>query len=80
MLSSANHLSCWDCEHIRVAGMPARMCIKHSDKHIYSPRPVETEVLEEGIMGKHGSVADRCGDFQVASEFPFLLVIDEVAV
>jgi len=68
-LSSEGHLSCWDCEHIRVAGMPNRKCAIHSDIHIWSPGPMEIEVFEEEDSGRKGSVADRCNDFQVASEF-----------
>ena len=77
MLSSSEHLSCWDCEHIRVAGMPARMCVKHPRTHIYGPGPVDYEARNEGDMGRQGSVADRCKDFNVASEFTILLPIDE---
>lgn len=76
-LSSGKHRSCWDCEHLRVAGQPARRCELHQDKHIYSPMDVEREVIEEGDMGYAGSVADRCNDFQVASEFGYLLIWDE---
>jgi hypothetical protein len=34
-------------------------------------------VIEENECGRKGSVADRCRDFQVASEFTFLLPIRE---
>ena len=77
VLSTAEHLSCWDCKHIRVAGFPARMCNRHPRMHIYGVGKVDYEVYNEGIMGRHGSVADRCGDFRVASEFRFLLLLDE---
>lgn len=78
-LSTAEHRSCWDCEHLRVAGQPARRCELHKDKHIYSPMGVDMEVVEEGDMGRSGSVADRCKDFQVALEFDsFLIVFNEM--
>ena len=76
-LSSISHLSCWDCEHIRVGTMFSRMCIKHRRKHIYTVGSIESEVIEENECGRKGSVADRCRDFQVASEFTFLLPIRE---
>lgn len=80
-LSTAEHRSCRDCEHLRVAGQPARRCELYQDKHIYSPQSIDREVMEEGDMGRAGSVADRCNDFQVASEFDeYLIVFDEVSV
>ena len=77
-LSLGNHLSCWDCEHLRVGAMPYRECIKHRNQHIYGCGPVKYEVQDEEEMNRIGSVADRCKDFRVASEFRFLLVMDEI--
>lgn len=68
-LSSTAHLSCWDCEHVKVAGQPSRRCGKHPLVHIYSPMPADQEAEEEIESGRAGTVADRCNDFAVASEF-----------
>ena len=79
-LSSSGHRSCWDCDHLRVAGQTARRCELHPRKHIYSPMPAEMEVKEEREMGYEGSVADRCGNFKVALEFSYLFVFNEEGV
>jgi hypothetical protein len=36
---------------------------------------VDREVVEEVDMGRSGSVADRCKDFKVASEFDECLIV-----
>ena len=72
--STNENLSCWDCEHIRVAGQPTRRCEKDPRRHIYAPMCPDREAAEEEQMGRHGTVADRCGWFAVASEFKYLFV------
>jgi hypothetical protein len=78
-LSSVRHLSCWDCEHLRVGNMPFRTCLKRPNKAIYGPGPADMEAEQEAKDNyKVGTVADRCRDFQVASEFGFLLPLNVV--
>ena len=77
-LSSTQHLSCWDCEHIRISFFPERMCVKHPRTHVYGVGPVDIELREEMDCGRDSTVADRCGDFQPDSDFAFLLPMREV--
>lgn len=50
--------SCWNCEHIRVGGMPNRECVMHSEKHIWSHVDPEEERRENGSV-----VAEECKDY-----------------
>jgi hypothetical protein len=69
--------SCWDCEHIRIAGFLTRMCVRHPKRHIYGIGLVETEVFEEEDSGRVGSVADRCPDFRVDEFWKGVIIWDE---
>jgi len=56
--SSREHKSCWDCENIRVAGFPNRLCnISMAEYDIWSGN-AEDEFRETGR-----TQADACGCF-----------------
>ena len=80
-MSTNRHRSCWDCDHLRVAGMPRRRCNLHREKHIWSC-DADTEALEARNeardLGEELTVADQCSDFRVAAQlFGVMLVGDE---
>ena len=55
-------LSCWDCEFIRVAGFPARMCVIYPEQAICSSDPKGERELSGRV------VAEECPCFRLADE------------
>lgn len=89
LTGTANHKSCIDCEHARVADFPNRACFKHPDYHLWF-QGATTELREEmtstvnindDVRIEHPgqTMADVCPDYELASEFvgkPFKYVDD----
>ena len=77
-LSSARHLSCWDCANIQTAGMPARRCREYQKRFVTSPTPMGIYVKNYGedALG----IYNGCKKFVIADRLRLglLLVWDEV--
>jgi hypothetical protein len=89
LTGTANHKSCMDCEHARVADFPNRACFKHPGYHLWF-QGAATELQEEWtstvdhrantrVEHPGQTMADACPDYELASEFvglPFKYVED----
>jgi len=67
-----DHLSCWDCENIRVGGQPNRMCVVFPEKHVWAGY-ADNEAMELG--GK--TQADECSEFGICFEYCYLFLWQE---
>ena len=54
--------TCWDCQHIRVAGFPNRRCDLHRELLIWTANPTE-EAEEYSVTPKGKTLADVCEDY-----------------